>query len=164
MCLSVLVVHLLIILLTQTKHCACIYAVLPQVLLCMPTSHVLRTLMRRLFDRLCSRAAPLYSHACIVNTITPIDCDASGLCQCHVGLALSVLELSASSLAAHGRHHFIAKGCHSCLSCWHHHLLPCLLDSFETTWNAQALPLALATLAVTMNCELKQAWARLEPL
>lgn len=160
MCLSVLVVHLLIMLLTQTKHCACIYAVLPQVRVCMPTSHVLRTLVRRLFDRLCSRAAPLYSHACIVKTITPIDCDASGLCQCHVGLALSVLELSALSLAAHGRHHLICDGMPQ-LPCWHHHLLPCLLDSFETTWNAQALPLALA---VTMNCELKQAWARLEPL
>jgi hypothetical protein len=85
MCLSVLVVHLLIILLTQTNHCACIYAVLPQVLVCMPTSHVLRTLVRRLFDRLCSRAEPLYSHACIVKTITPIDCDASGFANAMWG-------------------------------------------------------------------------------
>ena len=44
-----------------------------------------------------------------------------------------VLELSASSLAAHGRHHLICDGMPQ-LPCWHHHLLPCLLDSCETTY------------------------------
>jgi hypothetical protein len=143
MCLSVIVVHLLMILLTQTKHCACIYADLPQVLVSMPTSHVLRTLVRlrawtmgvefTVFDRLCSRAAPLYSHACIVKTTTPIDCAASGLCQCHVHMCLHV-ALSG------GARTFCLESCCS----WYSWQAP-----FDLQWDATA-PLLASSLAALL--------------